>query len=828
MLRKVISILLALCLLCAYPTAAVAKTVQAQEVQLYEMIQPKLYDSDADCRDVIAQLERIVDINALKTTVLQGVQNLEEEIDLTALALPADCFSALADYIWYAMPLAFHVQGIGGRAVDDTLTALRLSYRSFADTKEEYEVCLLSVENAAAEILRGIEGNVLLSDVEKALLLHDRLALRNEYDYVTDGLEKHTAYGALGLKRSVCQGYAMAYMYLLERAGIENYYCASDALNHGWNIVMIGSEAYHVDVTWDDRAWKKGSSGWNGYVDHDNFLRSTQGIVSTGHDADDFDTSPDDPTYDDYYWQDSHAAFELLNGELYYVDHVNAAVRKIGSSQALCNVQDNWTAEEGSYWMGNYTCLATDNVNLLFSQADGVYKLNVVDHGTQKIFSPTLQPGESVFGFVYENGELLCDINTTPNDDDDLRQVRFSYSPADDCAHTDTKTTAAVAATCTSVGYTAGEYCEDCKTYISGHTVLPLNPDAHTWNGGVITVTADCNTEGVKTYTCAHNANHKKTENLGLNANSHTNTKTITAVAATCTEIGYTAGVYCNDCETYVSGHAETPALNHKNKYAVARVEPTCTTGGRTAGEYCPDCRTYVSGCVALPFETDAHAWNSGEITVTADCNTEGVKTYTCAHNANHKKTENLGLNASNHTNTKTVAEVKPTASSVGYTAGVYCGDCETYISGRSEIPMLPQVSFADGEDAKRIEDTVFINSGITAEQLLSQCNDGAHIMKADGTALTAAEKPATGMILVLGDGVQCILVMPGDVDGDALVAVADARLALRVSVGLESFDENSARSKACNVNGGKIEPSDAREILRAAVGLTDAKQWMQ
>ena len=83
-------------------------------------------------------------------------------------------------------------------------------------------------------------------------------------------------------------------------------------------------------------------------------------------------------------------------------------------------------------------------------------------------------------------------------------------------------------------------------------------------------------------------------------------------------------------------------------------------------------------------------------------------------------------------------------------------------------------------------------------------------------------------MILVLGDGVQCVLVMPGDVDGDALVAVADARLALRVSVGLESFDENSARSKACNVNGGKIEPSDAREILRVSVGLENTKQWME
>ncbi|MBR6781552.1 MAG: hypothetical protein IKM24_11135, partial [Clostridia bacterium] len=631
---------------------------------------PKLYDSDADCRDVIAQLERIVNINALKTTVLQGVQNLEEVIDLTDFALPADCFSALADYIWYAMPLAFHVQGIGGRSVTDTLTALTLSYRSFADTKEEYEDCLSSVENAAAEILRGIEGNVLLSDVEKALLLHDRLALWNEYDYVTDGHEKHTAYGALGLKRSVCQGYAMAYMYLLERVGIESYYCASDALNHGWNIVMIGTEAYHVDVTWDDRAWETGSSGWNGYVDHDNFLRSTQGIISTDHNADDFDTSPDDPTYDDYYWQDSHAAFELLDGELYYVDHVNAAVRKIGSSQALCNVQDDWTAGEGSYWMGNYTCLAADNVNLLFSQADGVYKLNVVDHGTQKIFSPTLQPGESVFGFVYENGELICDINTTPNDDDDLRQVRFSYSPADDCVHTDTKNTVAVAATCTTVGYTAGVYCEDCKTYISGHKEIAINPDLHAWNGG--------------------------------------------------------------------------------------------------------------------------------EITTVADCSTLGIRTYTCIHDASHTNQVNLGLNANNHTNTRTVAAVAPTVSAVGFTQGVYCDDCETFISGHEEIPILPSISFVNGETAKKDGDNIRICTGMTTDALLAQANEGAYILKTDGVKLTSDEKPTTGMMLVLSETEQYVLVMPGDADGDAAVGVSDARLALRAAVGLENYDENGAVYKAC------------------------------
>ncbi|MBQ6067175.1 MAG: fibronectin type III domain-containing protein [Clostridia bacterium] len=63
----------------------------------------------------------------------------------------------------------------------------------------------------------------------------------------------------------------------------------------------------------------------------------------------------------------------------------------------------------------------------------------------------------------------------------------------------------------------------------------------------------------------------------------------------------------------------------------------------------------------------------------------------------------------------------------------------------------------------------------------------------------------------------------PGDVDNDGKVTSADARLALRRSVRLESFEEGSAEYLACDVDGTPgVSSSDARLILRAAVGLED------
>ena len=67
----------------------------------------------------------------------------------------------------------------------------------------------------------------------------------------------------------------------------------------------------------------------------------------------------------------------------------------------------------------------------------------------------------------------------------------------------------------------------------------------------------------------------------------------------------------------------------------------------------------------------------------------------------------------------------------------------------------------------------------------------------------------------------------PGDVDGDGKISSADARLALRRSVNLETFPEGSAQYLACDADGdGKVSSADARLILRASVGLEDASQW--
>lgn len=105
-----------------------------------------------------------------------------------------------------------------------------------------------------------------------------------------------------------------------------------------------------------------------------------------------------------------------------------------------------------------------------------------------------------------------------------------------------------VAATCETDGF--GHYvCSECG-YESESYVIPAG---HVYDEGVITTPATCTEDGVKTYTCLNDPSHAYTEVVP--ATAHANAVEVAATEATATEHGHTAGTYCPDCETWLSGH---------------------------------------------------------------------------------------------------------------------------------------------------------------------------------------------------------------------------------------------------------------------------------
>lgn len=114
------------------------------------------------------------------------------------------------------------------------------------------------------EILEEIIGPEM-TDEEKIKAIHDYLTAHITYDpNAVEGESSpmsHTAYGALINGIAVCDGYAEAFKFLLDRVGIENVLIFGESnengefsgdVNHAWNLVEINGVYFHYDLTWDD------------------------------------------------------------------------------------------------------------------------------------------------------------------------------------------------------------------------------------------------------------------------------------------------------------------------------------------------------------------------------------------------------------------------------------------------------------------------------------------------------------------------------------------------------------------------------------------------
>ncbi|MBE6649412.1 MAG: hypothetical protein E7614_07845 [Ruminococcaceae bacterium] len=416
---KILYFLLTLVVLLSSSTSIVSKAKESLE-------------ADDIYKDVVGNpkefYEQYIDYELFEKQVRESLENFEEVIYFPKNTIPYsdEAFYAFWDMLDDEMSDLYYVSGSNINSSNGYLTYAKITYSATPDEVEVYNVTL---ESAMKNILLGIEGNDSLSDVEKLLLIHDRLAVLCQYDYT---FSNYDAYDALVYKTSVCQGYAEAYSLLLDKVGIKNELCSSSQLNHAWNIVYLDGKPYHVDVTWDDPSWGGGKEAVLGYVRHTNFLRSTEGIIEAEHTANDFNSTPSDTTYDNYFWQNSESAFVLLNDEIYYIDESEGALVRYSDGAVLASIDDTWTAGGYSYWVGHYGKLVTDGENLYYSLSSGVYKYNFEKGKGELVYSPSLNGVESIYGLSYENGYIICQINESPNISSSSRYEKILVSAKDE------------------------------------------------------------------------------------------------------------------------------------------------------------------------------------------------------------------------------------------------------------------------------------------------------------------------------------------------------------------------------------------------------------
>ncbi len=591
--KKIAALLLSLILIiCIFPTNAVltkAETITSASF-------PIAFIPDEGVNGFV-QFDIGTDITGLTDCLIAGVSQCSARIDISSFKIPLtnNNMQALAYSLWYKIPEAFNVGQVQFyiNSTRNIISAIACTYHSFADTTAEYAAAFKTIKASADEMLLGVEGNTALTQAEKVLLIHDRLAASCEYDYdnylagtVPDA--GFTVYGVFVNKIAVCQGYALAYLYLLNRVGIRSYYVTSVTVNHGWNVVEVDGKLYHSDVSWDDPV-----RDVLGRINHNFVLCSTaelyarRAAANVGENATDYDQTPTDKTYDSgYMYQNSETEVQLIDNTIYFVDNTDQMLyKKVGSSKAsVCDVYDQWLHSPGYVWNGNYTRLQSVGKKLYYSLSRVIYEYDTVTGTKKAAFYPNTSVGAnySVYGLKREGNTILCELYSSPNFDSKNCENVQSFTAACSHAGTQTELKNQTDSTCLETGYTGDLYCLGCGELISNGTVVPLSD--HTYNDWEITP-ATCTTDGQKTRYC--NLCFAE-ETVAIAATGHSYSL-LHREAATCTEQGFEA-YSCAACGDNKNTWIE--ALGHK--YVDTVTPATCTTDGSiiNACERCGDIKS--------------------------------------------------------------------------------------------------------------------------------------------------------------------------------------------------------------------------------------------
>ena len=127
-----------------------------------------------------------------------------------------------------------------------------------------------AVQTSAMECDRYLNG--MMSEGERALVIHDYLVADITYAYEEDGETPqddawaHNISGWALYDAGVCETYAETFTYLcdlfeVESSVVTGYAAQTGAMGgHAWNILCLDDEWYNVDVTWDDGYEKNDAS----------------------------------------------------------------------------------------------------------------------------------------------------------------------------------------------------------------------------------------------------------------------------------------------------------------------------------------------------------------------------------------------------------------------------------------------------------------------------------------------------------------------------------------------------------------------------------------
>lgn len=272
------------------------------------------------------------------------------------------------------------------------------------------------------KLIEILEETVLpgMSQRQIALSIHDYLAGHFVYDST---MEHHEPYDLIINGSAVCEGYTKAYQDLLELAGLECIECLSEDMNHSWNMVKLGNEWYHVDVTWDDPV-----PDIQGRVNHQYFLLDDATISDSDHNHHNWElyyTADDDSFTVSMPWSGISSPFCFESSTVSYFRADNGFEHQIirrdettGAHMLLANFNaGSVNIGSGQYHYSQYG-LSLYNGRLYYCDMEHVYSIHTDGSGQTVEFSFDAAENRRYIGGVAVDDDIIflsmCDHNGDP------------------------------------------------------------------------------------------------------------------------------------------------------------------------------------------------------------------------------------------------------------------------------------------------------------------------------------------------------------------------------------------------------------------------------
>lgn len=130
---------------------------------------------------------------------------------------------------------------------DLKISSIAIEFKTVIN-EEEFQNRQQEINNIVDRLIADTKD---MDEYSKSKYIYTYIAQNTTYK---ESDNAHNMYGCLVEGVAVCEGYAKAYSYIMQKCGMQVAYISGTGKNelHAWNLININNNWYHVDCTWGD------------------------------------------------------------------------------------------------------------------------------------------------------------------------------------------------------------------------------------------------------------------------------------------------------------------------------------------------------------------------------------------------------------------------------------------------------------------------------------------------------------------------------------------------------------------------------------------------